>query len=62
MKQVYTFLGKHLAFARHHFLEGYRSKKQDLHKEKYQATVVDSNQPQGDREQDHVKPSYGAEF
>ena len=62
MIQLYKFVGSHLAFARHHFLEGYRSTKQELHKEKFQATVVEPNQPQGDREQDHVEPSYGTEF
>ena len=48
MIQLYKFVGSHLAFARHHFLEGYRSTKQELHKEKFQATVVEPNQPQGD--------------
>jgi len=48
MKQLYKFVGSHLAFARHHFLEGYRSTKQDLSTKKY--------------EEPTVTPHVGAEF
>ena len=35
MKQLYTFIGSHLAFARHHFNEGYRARKNELQQERY---------------------------